>query len=338
MKILIIGDQHFKDNLSYAEYVPDGRVGEKKDVLDFIVEAGKDCDNVVFMGDNLNSKNNTSETNREFVNFIERFWNKDVYIISGNHEKKGDGKTAIDFLAEINKGNWFIFKNIASAKIGGLKIDFLPYMLKSEWGVETNEEAVKAMMKNLTGGDILFMHHAIKGFMSNGVKTDTFGEPLFSKTALEKLYHTVIAGHVHEPQEKDRTIITGNIFTEQVGDKEKFIWKIDDKFNVEKIKLPGRPIVKLVNPTLDKFREIDDHGIVKVVLTDKKIDVDEIKSMLKGRFDALLVIEDYPNTRKKAHLEGAAFDFSIEALLKLYSEERGVEYQRLLNGLKLING
>src|ERR1035437_694588 len=172
MKILCIGDLHFKDSLGYAEYIPDGRVSEKKEVLDFIVESAKDCDGVVLMGDNFNSKNNSSEVNRQFVEFIERFWDKEVYILSGNHEKRGDGKTAIDFLAEINKGNWYIFTDPGSVVIGTLKLDFLPYMLKSELGVETNEEAAKLMTKNLSGGDILFIHHMISGFSVNGLKTD----------------------------------------------------------------------------------------------------------------------------------------------------------------------
>jgi len=69
-KIGIIGDAHFKDNLSYSEYVKDQRIPEKKEILDFIIKSFSDCDSVVFMGDNLNSKNNSSEVIREFVEFV----------------------------------------------------------------------------------------------------------------------------------------------------------------------------------------------------------------------------------------------------------------------------
>ena len=73
MKILLIGDTHWKDNLSYADYISDGRVAEKKEILDFIIESSKDCDHIVFLGDFFNSKNNSSEVNRQAVEFLEKF-------------------------------------------------------------------------------------------------------------------------------------------------------------------------------------------------------------------------------------------------------------------------
>jgi DNA repair exonuclease SbcCD nuclease subunit len=210
-------------------------------------------------------------------------------------------------------------------------------MLKSELGAETNEEGTKLMMKNLSGGDILFMHHAMKGFMANGIKTDTFGEPLFSQIALEKLYKLVVAGHVHDPQVKGRTIITGSVFKEIIGETEKFIWKINPEDGLfEKIALPGRPIIKVWGDDIaEKLRTTPQNSIVKTVVTSKSVDIEDLKKKLK-KFDASLLIEDYPNTRVKAHIKNGAFDFSIETLLKLYSEERKVDYQRLLNGLFLI--
>ena len=35
-KILVIGDLHLKENLSYSEYVADQRIPEKKEILNFI--------------------------------------------------------------------------------------------------------------------------------------------------------------------------------------------------------------------------------------------------------------------------------------------------------------
>lgn len=337
MKILAIGDQHFRDNLGYSEYISDGRKGEKKEILDFIIKESKDCDHIVLMGDNFNSKNNSSETNREYVEFLERFEDKEVYVISGNHEKKGDGKTAIDFLGEVRKQNWHIFTKPNSIELGKLKVDFLPYMLNSELEVDSCEEATKHIMKHLDGGDILFAHHAISGTTFNGIKTDLFKEIVLPKEKLEKKYKLVVAGHIHTPQQYGNVVITGSLFTNEMGDTEKYIWKIDEKLNVEKIRVPAREIHKIENPTLVQLTEYPKNSIVKIVLTDKKIDTEEIKIVASG-FDAYLLVEDYPSTRKKAHLEeGKAFDFSIEALLKLYAEEKGIDLQKLLTGLQLIN-
>jgi len=335
MKILVIGDTHWKDSLSYADYISDRREGEKKEILDFIVGESKDCEHVVFMGDFFNSKNNSSEVNRQTVELLERFGTKEVYIISGNHEKKGDGKTAIDFLGEVKKPNWHIFSEINCMTAENIKIVFLPYMLNSELDVETSEEATKHIMGNLDGGDILFAHHAISGTSFNGIKTETLHEVVLPKGELEKKFKLVVAGHIHQPQQVDRTVVTGSVFTDYVGEIEKFIWKIDENMTVEKIKVPAREIHKLENPTLKQLTKLPKNSIVKIILTDKSIDVDELKVVADG-FDASLIIEDYPNERKKMHIEEGAIDFNIESLLKLYSEAKGVELPKLLKGLELI--
>lgn len=354
MKILVIGDQHFKDNLSYADYVADRRIPEKKEILDFILEQAENCQHIVLIGDNFNSKNNSSETNREYVEFLERFGDKEIYVISGNHEKKGDGKTAIDFLGEVKKKNWHIFnrpgtisfiekhktvgKSIPSIPSQSTwKFDFLPYMLNSELGVENHDEASKEIMKHLDGGDILFAHHLITDTTYRGMKAELFHEVILPREKLEKKYKLVVAGHVHEPQQRGNTLITGSLFTSEVGEIEKFIWKINADLTVDKIKVPAREIHKLENPTAKQLSSIPKNAIVKAIITDKKINVEELKEKL-NKFDASLVIEDYPNQRKKAHIEEGAFDFSLEALLKLYAKEKNVDIQKLMKGLQIING
>lgn len=342
---------HMRDSLSYSEYISDGRKTEKETILDFIVKQSSDCEHIVLMGDNFNSRNNSSETNRQFVNLLERFGSKEVYIISGNHEKKGDGKTAIDFIGEIKKENWHVFTSPGSISLitkhqsVGLstskqepvfKMDFLPYMLNSELEVENNTEAINLIMKNLDGGDILFAHHSITGSSLKGIKTDLLNEIVLPREKLEKKYKLIVAGHIHEHQQYKRVLITGSVFTSEVGETEKFIWKIDDQIGIEKIKVPAREIHKLVDPTPLEITKLPKDSIAKIILTDKKIDPEEIKTVASG-LDAYLLIEDYKDQRKKAHIEeGASFDFSIEALLKLYSEEKGVNLEKLLKGLELI--
>lgn len=337
MKILAIGDMHFKDNLGYADYISDGRVAEKKQVLDFIVEQATDCDHVVLLGDNFNSKNNSSETNRAFVEFIERLNTKETYIISGNHEKKGDGKTAIDFLGELHKKNLHIFTKPGTMTVDGVTMDFLPYMLNSELGVETSEEATKTMTKKLAGGDLLFTHHAITGTTFNGISTEMLREPVLPQEKLEKKYRMVVAGHIHAPQRYGKVVVAGSVFTNEVGETEKFIWKIDTKgMEVEKLKVPQRGIYKVVLEK-DSPMKIPTDSIVKCIVTNKDIDVEKLRENL-AKFDASLLIEDYPSDRKKVKIEeGAAFDFSIEALLKMYAEAKGVDAEKLLKGLQIIN-
>jgi len=330
-KIGIIGDMHLRETLSYSDYISDGRVNEKKEILDFIVESFKDCDHIVFLGDFFNARNNSSEVNRQAVEFLEKFGKKDIYMISGNHEKKGDGSTAIDFLREVKEKNWHIFTKPKYLE----QIGFLPYMQNNELEVQTSEEATEQLTKGIEEGDILFTHHAISGTTFNGLKTELLKEVVLPKEKLEEKYKLIVAGHIHDPQQVGNTLITGSVFTNEVGEIEKFIYKINEDLTIEKLKTPGREIHKIENPTLEQLAKLPKNSIVKIILTDKKIDVEEMKVAASG-FDAHLIIEDYPNERKKAHIEEGAMDFSIEALLKLYSEEKKVDYQKLLKGLELI--
>lgn len=342
----IIGDQHFKDNLSYADYISDRRVAEKKAVLDFIVESFKDCQHVVFLGDNFNSKNNSSETNREFVEFLEKFGDKQLYLIAGNHEKKGNGKTAIDFIGEIKKDNWHVFTKPGTISIeeiackNPVKLDFLPYMHKSELGAENRDDATRIIMNGLKGGDVLFAHHTISGSSWNGIKSESLmTEVVLPKDELEKRYKLIVGGHIHEPQLIGNTLVAGSLFTSEVGDIEKFIYILDynlEKVDLRKIKVPCREIHKIENPTAEQLSSIPKESIVKVIVTNKAIDLEELRNQLQ-RFDASLIVEDFPNQRKKANIEEGAFDFSIESLLKLYAKEKDVDYEKLLSGLRIIN-
>ncbi len=341
MKIGVIGDQHFKDNLSYADYISDRRVAEKKKILDFVVDSFKDCSHIVLMGDNFNSKNNSSETVREFVQFIERFGNKQVYIIAGNHEKKGDGRTAIDFLAEVNKPNWHVFSKPGGDDIslgsGIIRLYFIPFMLKSELGVESDKEAADVIMKNYvgSGADIIFAHHAISGTSMGNMMTDTMNEIVLPKEDLEKRSSLIMAGHIHSPGEYGKTIVTGNLFTNAMGETDKFIYKISPDLSVEKLTVPGRHILSVENPTVEGLSSMNPYSIVKVVLTDKSISVEDIKEAVK-RFDASLIVEDYPSERKKVNIEGGALDLSIENLLKIYAKEKDLPYELILEAYNSI--
>ena len=343
----IIGDLHLKENLGYADYISDRRVPEEKKVLDFIVKSLEDCDKIVFLGDQLNSRTSSPHTIKKFVNFLERFNGKELFILAGNHEKFGDGRSAMDFLKEITNKKWTVITDEVLEKDGMV---FCPFFTKAELEATDNKDAIKKIMEKLPDGKVLFAHHTISDTLTaSGISTNAFSEPILPKKKLEDKYGWVIGGHIHNPQSKGKTTIAGAIFNNEVGELKRYIWKLnfqpigEGKAKIDEhivqIELPGRAIYKLENPTDEELKDIKKDSIIKVILT-KKItndEIEELKTKLK-RFDAYLLLEQIPKQRKKLHFgEGESLlEFDIEQLLELYAKEKKVDINKLKHGFELI--
>ena len=335
MKIGVIGDLHFKDSMGYADYVSDRRIPEKEQILTFIVDSFLDCDKIVFLGDQLNSKHSSSHTIKEFINFLERFTGKEIFVIAGNHEKYGDGRSAIDFLKEIKNPLWHIITDKVE-KFDNLT--FCPFFTRAELGAKDDNESMEMIMKMLKPYDVLFHHHTVSETMTtSGVDVSIFAEPILPVDKLIKLFKQVIGGHIHKAQMK-KTIIAGSIFNNEVGETEKYIFKLDDTdpTKMEQIKLPGRGIYKLENPTEDDLKAINDKNILKVIIT-KKQDLDELRTQLK-RFDAYVLIEQIPKKRKKMmYGEGESIlEFDIDELLGLYAKEKKIDIKKLNHAMDIV--
>jgi len=346
----IIGDMHWKPDLGYADFIKDRREEEKKEILDFIVSSFSNCDTIILLGDQLNGRTNSPEVIREFVKFIERFDGKKIYMIAGNHEKKGSGKSAIDFLGEIKKPNWTIITNKTEKhSIGTISAVFCPYFTKSELEVEKNEEAIKAIFEKLDPADILFHHHTMAfGGKIAGLPLDInqLPEPVLPLEDLQKNYKAIFGGHIHKPYTKfENAIVTGSVFNNEVGETQKYIWKIDetrtdDLINTtQQIALPGRSILKMEDPTNEELEKIGADSIVKVIITKEKTEdeLSALKEKLK-RFDAYILLERIPKQRKKMHYsEGESIlEFNLIDLLKLYASEKNIPFKELSRGLDII--
>lgn len=340
-KILVIGDIHFRSSLPYSDYIEGGRQKEEDDVLNFMVENSNECDKIVLLGDALHSRTNPPEVIRKFTNFIERFDGKEIFILAGNHTKFGSGKTGKDFLKEIKNKNWhLIFDDVE--KFGDLV--FCPFFTKAELEVDDNEKSRDEIMKKLLPGKILFIHHAISDTKLGSFMVDNFPEAVLLRDKLEKKYKLVVAGHIHSSQVKNRTIICGSTQTQEIGELEKFIWKINEQtLAYEQIKLPCRPIYKLEIedklPTEAEWNKFNKKGIIKATIKQKKTtkEIEELTKRLE-EFDAHILIENLPRERKKMHIEKgqAILEFSVDQLLELYGKERNVSLDLLKRGFELV--
>lgn len=334
----IIPDLHLKNNLNYSDLINDSRESEKENVLNFIIESFSDCDKVVLLGDNLNSRTNSSKTIKDFVNFLERFGNKEIFIICGNHDKQVDGTSAEDFIKEIKNKNWHVINKVETFG----EYTFLAHMFKAELKASSNEEAIETIMNLLPKkGKVLFHHHMVSDtFLNNGLSTNDMPEPVLPKEELEKRFDLNISGHVHSPGTYGKTILAGSIFCNEVGETEKYIWKLDeDTLKISSYKIPQRGIIKIENPTDKDLEKIENGNIIKVILTEKLSaeEINKLEEKLK-RFDAHIIVEHTKTIREKIDIKDnkSILELSIEELLDVYAKQKEVPIDKLIQAFNLI--
>lgn len=336
MKLLIVGDAHFRQELPYSPAFKDGRRAEWGAVKQTIIEASAGVDAVVMMGDNFNSRHNHSAVQDEFVTFLNDFGDKDIYIIAGNHERYGL-LTALDHLKSLGRKNWHIFTDIGSVKIGNSTLVFLPYLTPGVLGVKDLQEANEKIIDMLPDGDFLFAHHTVSGIDLHGGSIEYMNEVVLDLSRLEKKYLSIFTGHIHDAQRvSDKTLVVGSIFTAEVGEDHKSVFTFDTKSgDIDSIDLPVRGIYKHVWNGPSSLMHMPSNSIVKCVVTDRSVNLDEVRDVLT-RFDAYVIIEQYPREREKVHFEDGAMDLSVDNMLKIYADARNLSYNRLKDGFELI--
>lgn len=340
MRTLIIGDAHFRSELPYASSFKDGRRGEWEDVKNAILEAAKDCDNVVLMGDNLNSRNNSSTVLREFVEFLKGFGDKQVYVLCGNHERSG-GVTAIDFLDRMKHPNWHVYTEPAQVDMGGQTAMMIPYVTPGSLGVKDIAEANALVSRVSLPSDYAFAHHTIQGTTWGGGSWEdvTKFEVTLPLEEMKKKFGLSFAGHIHEKQKlDDRVFVVGSMFTSEVGEHGKSVWIVDGGA-VKEIPLPVRPIYKVNVQQAKSYAYIPKNAIVKAVVSDPFFNNTEGRASIREMFahvDALLIVESYPRQREKMHFEEGALDLSVENMLKVYAEARKIDLATLQHGFDIL--
>jgi DNA repair exonuclease SbcCD nuclease subunit len=340
MKICIIGDTHFRLQLPYADAFADGRRGEWGAVKAKIHETAESCDAVVLLGDIFNSKNNPSIVIKEFVEFLNGFGDKEIHMIAGNHCRSGIN-TALDFLAKVGKSNWHVYSSPSRGTVAGIPSFFIPYMTPALLGVETKEEGIVALAALFPSETLplCFAHHGFSGTKIRGTLVDEFNEIVLPKDEIEKHFGHTFAGHIHAKQQLSPQItMCGSVFTQEVGEHEKSVWMYDHFSSGEattEIPLPVRGIYKA---TYEKWKEtpIPEHSIVKCFVTDRATDLEEVKEVL-SHYDAAMIVEAYDNEREKTRFdENAVLDLSVDNLLKMLAEAKGISYSDLCEGLELL--
>jgi len=351
MKIGIVGDLHFKDSLSFSFSVKDHREKEKQDVLQTIISSLADCDSVVFMGDQLDTKQSSPHVIKDFITFIEAFHDKQLFFLAGNHEKWGDGRSAIDFLREVKNKQWHVISNsILRTFIDGKRFVFLPYFTPSElerrWGGQDKQENVERILAELHG-EFLFAHHAISGVETYEGQTDLFKEIVLPMEKLLEKIPIVFAGHIHKPGVytfgSKFCCMTGSIFTKNVGEDEKFVWKLDiDSKQLERVQLPVRPIKRISSEHLsaseleEMLESCPSDSILRIINTNPELSFENILKKTK-QFDGVSIKNEFVKIRKQIQIDEDEFhQKDIPGLLRIFAKIRNLPEEDVLQGFDLI--
>lgn len=347
MKICAIGDQHFRFQLPYASAFPDGRQEEWRNVKNEILRIASECDAVVLLGDNLNARHNHSSVNREFIEFVRAFGDKEVHIISGNHERFGN-ETALDFISRANIKNVYVYTEPTVAPVLGKKCFFLPYMTPGSLGESNIEGGLKKILNKVSVElemYAMFLHHAVSGTTIDGeTPTDSIlNEILIPREEFEQFFQVIVGGHIHQySRPSAKTMVVGSIFTQEIGEKSKVIATVDTDTNeIKEHLLPTRGIYKVdvnvpMNSYTQVFSSIPKNSLVKCYVYNQDVDTSQVRDELR-QFDAYLLVEQYPSKRAKIQLdEVGGLDLTLSNLLSVYAQSRKVPIRDLEDALELI--
>jgi DNA repair exonuclease SbcCD nuclease subunit len=336
-KMLIVGDMHFRENYPYASSFEDRRKDERKEIEDAIIEASADCESVVIMGDVFDQRNNVSSVVKKATRFLERFGDKQLFIMSGNHESFADGTTALDYLSEISGKKW---KVITNDIVTHIDLVFVPYLRYPQLGLNSHEEVVEYIMEKATGGKAIFLHHCLSGTKTSwGQLTDTFHEPVLPSEGLSDRFQRVFGAHIHYAQDNGTQHVLGAVMNHEIGEHEdRRVIKWDtEKDTIESIKLPGRKFYKITNPTHEQVNEFlgtgeKINGVVRVIAD--QIDETIIEKLREAVDGEVVSIELPPEDRKRVKED--IDDFSLDNLIRIFSEVKEVPIEDLKKGLALI--
>jgi DNA repair exonuclease SbcCD nuclease subunit len=331
-KIGVIGDLHMRDRLRYADLVKDGREEERRLVLDCIVEKTSDCDAIVFLGDQFHSKNPTSKTISMFTAFLERFGNKEIYLLVGNHEIDGDLVSSMDYMMELKNKKWNVIKEITS--LDGMC--FLPWIPKNTFETRDHGAMIEEIMQKISSNNLLFAHYAVSGCEIGGPTVETFNEPVLPMDELQKRFKMVFTGHIHTPKRFGSIVLCGSVFTADAGEKEKNIYILDTStLAVETIQLPCRPILNVVDAEIPP---INSKAILKIEIRDPSICIEDIKRLTSG-FDGVKITKNIQSERERlVDTSNGIPELDEKNLLETYAKVKKVDLVDLMMGYDLVKG
>lgn len=334
MRILFVGDMHFRLTWPHAELFADRRVEERKMMEEAVLDAAKDSDGVVLLGDVLDAKENHPNVLRDLAVFLNMLVEScpTVAILGGNHDGYQDGTSALDVYRETMVSDVeFVVSEPKTVIWNEVVMHLIPFMHRQRTGSADNAEAAGRLVDGIPlGTRIVAAHHAFSGTKGYfGVSVDDFPEIVLpAGDCLAKAKH-LVGGHIHVPSDNGNVHVVGSLMNHAFGeDVTHRLMRYDsetDSFEV--IPIPGRVFPKVINPSEDTLKSLKDiHGAVKVVLT-------EGGSLPEWFLPEAKVVDTIPETVSDE--QGNSEDLSLTNLLKAYAEAKGIDYGILERGMNL---
>jgi predicted phosphodiesterase len=298
MKILILGDTHFSNNLPMSKYedVIGGKLSHRlklqSEVFEKTVTRNEDT-TIIHLGDLFHSSKIDLFTTifvSDVINDIvfNKNHHNNFYILGGNHDYAGYDR----FFSElIEKNDRIHIGDFDSINQDNKNVCF--YGL-SYYPLKVYKEKLDLIKQNLDESkiNILFTHQNIENFYINGI--DIGGVPMIEFKKFDKVFN----GHYHEPQEKENITNVGSLYPLTFGDSN------------------YRRVIEFDTNTMDIKEEKVQSWEMETVKSEKDINLTECQKFIR-----LIVDNTKYNPQKKQEIEK---QLSLDNCL-------GIQWETLLN-------
>jgi DNA repair exonuclease SbcCD nuclease subunit len=225
MKAIILGDVHLgKANQLGKVGIGsnlNSRVVDQVNLLEWTLERAIEhhSEDIIITGDIFEEPKPHPTIITIFINWLKRCEAEDVnvHIIMGNHDLLRSGNVSVsplDIISEMDLDNVSVYKEISTIFIGNTAFTLMPFKDRKFFGTNSSSEAVSLLKDTLvyelasipaTYKKVVIGHLAIEGSIPVGDEIDDLTNELFCPLDMFNGYDYVWMGHVHKPQEMNKS-------------------------------------------------------------------------------------------------------------------------------------
>lgn len=307
MKFIILGDIHIGKSTAIGKPGAgkglNSRIQDQIDLLDWVLDTAvkNNVKHIFVTGDVYEDPKPHPTFINLFMLWLKRCEKEGVYvdIIGGNHDILRTGSyttSALDIVPSIEMDYACAYKEVTTINLDGVSVTLVPYRDRRMYEVETTEEALELLKKEMDVGlkqatndlKVCIGHLAAEGSISIGDEIDDELNEIFCPSDTFAGWDYTWLGHIHKPQVMHKYTDAEPYYVAHVGSMERsdfgkaemnedkiiILFDTESKEKFTKIKLPNRNIYK-IEITVPEDKDTTDFIINHLCIFDKSKPLNE---------------------------------------------------------------